>query len=237
MTFQDAQLKLLAFVQERIHNGELTERSFARMIGISQPHAHHVLKKVRKLSPKISDRILSFFNISIEDLTSADELEDNLLKRKRLEPSSQLACLDAPVGPGLPWPGAIDGRERFPIPFRLMTLPPGMVVAHLTHDPTMYKTLQGRDIAILDLSEAQRTDISPEGLYAVSRGGDTVLRHLRPGSNCCYLITDLVLEIPQHWERVPIARSEMPDLVKARVLWLGRKQDPGPSEAHPGVFW
>jgi len=35
LTFQDAQLKLLAFVQERIHNGELTERSFARMIGIA----------------------------------------------------------------------------------------------------------------------------------------------------------------------------------------------------------
>lgn len=164
MTFQDAQLKLLDFVQERIHNGELTERAFARMIGISQPHAHHVLKRVRKLSPRISDLILKLFNISIEDLTSDTELEDNLLKRKRLEPSSQLAILDAPVGPGLPWPVSIDWSERFPIPFRTMTLPPGTVVANLTPDPTMYRTLAGRDIAILDLSERQRMEISPDGL-------------------------------------------------------------------------
>jgi len=181
--------------------------------------------------------MLKLFNISIEDLTSEAELENNLLKRRSLEPASQLAFLDAPVGPGLPWPGALDGRERFPIPFRSMTLPAGLVVAHLTPDPTMYRTLQGRNVAILDLSEQQRTDISPEGLYAVSRDGDTVLRHVRPGARCCYLLTDLVIDVPEHWERVPIAHGALPDLVKARVLWLGRKQNREVGDSQPGVFW
>ncbi|HEY6392524.1 MAG TPA: XRE family transcriptional regulator, partial [Bryobacteraceae bacterium] len=58
MTLQDAQLKLLTHVRDRIHNGELTERGFARLIGISQPHAHNVLKGVRNLSPQIFDSIL-----------------------------------------------------------------------------------------------------------------------------------------------------------------------------------
>ena len=60
MTFREAQLKLLAYVVDRIHNGELTERGFARLIGISQPHAHNVLKGVRNLSPEIFDLILTF---------------------------------------------------------------------------------------------------------------------------------------------------------------------------------
>jgi plasmid maintenance system antidote protein VapI len=53
LTFQDAQQRLLAYVRDRIHNGELTERGFARMIGISQPHVHNVLKGVRNLSIEI----------------------------------------------------------------------------------------------------------------------------------------------------------------------------------------
>jgi hypothetical protein len=67
-TFGDAQLKLLAYVRDRIHNGELTERGFARQIGISQPHAHNALKGVRTLSPEVLDAILRHFHLSLLDL-------------------------------------------------------------------------------------------------------------------------------------------------------------------------
>jgi hypothetical protein len=63
LTFQDAQFKLLAYVRGQIHNGELTERGFARLIGISQPHAHNVLKGVRNLSPNIFDLALKYLAI------------------------------------------------------------------------------------------------------------------------------------------------------------------------------
>jgi hypothetical protein len=67
-TFQDAQLRLLAYVRDRIHNGELTERGFARRIGISQPHAHNALKGIRTLSPEVLDAVLSHFHLSLLDL-------------------------------------------------------------------------------------------------------------------------------------------------------------------------
>jgi hypothetical protein len=60
LTFREAQLKLLAYVVDRIHNGELTERGFARLMGISQPHVHNVLKGVRNLSPEIFDSMLIY---------------------------------------------------------------------------------------------------------------------------------------------------------------------------------
>ena len=63
MTYQDVQLRLLAYVRSQITNGELTERGFARLIGISQPHVHNVLKGVRKLSPNLLDLALKYLAI------------------------------------------------------------------------------------------------------------------------------------------------------------------------------
>jgi len=68
LTFEDAQLKLLAYIRNRIRNGELTERALARQIGISQPHVHNALKGVRTLSPKVLDSILRRFQLSLLDL-------------------------------------------------------------------------------------------------------------------------------------------------------------------------
>ena len=63
MTFQDARFKLLAYVRNEVRNGELTERRFARIMGISQPHAHNVLKGVRNLSPEVFDLMLKYLAI------------------------------------------------------------------------------------------------------------------------------------------------------------------------------
>ena len=83
MTFQDARLSLLAYVRDQVRNGELTERGFARLIGISQPHAHNVLKGVRTLSPEIFDLMLNYLHLSLLDLAPMDEIEAQLLRRRR----------------------------------------------------------------------------------------------------------------------------------------------------------
>lgn len=82
LTFQCAQLRLIAYVRERIRNGELTERGFARQIGISQPHAHNVLKGIRNLSPEVLDTILKHFRLSLLDLAPETCLEACLEKRQ-----------------------------------------------------------------------------------------------------------------------------------------------------------
>ncbi len=68
LTFEDAQFKLLAYIRNRIRNGELTERALARQIGISQPHVHNALKGVRTFSPKVLDSILRRFQLSLFEL-------------------------------------------------------------------------------------------------------------------------------------------------------------------------
>lgn len=224
MTFQDAQQRLLAYVRDRIHNGELTERGFARRMGISQPHVHNVLKVVRNLSLEISDSVLKTLHISLLDLIPFEDLEREWERRKSLEPVVELPFLDAPIGPGMPWPANIAWRDRFPAPFPRGAVPPGLVVARLNRDPRMPASLGSDDLGILDTSEWQRVDPSPEGLYAVEHQGEAVLRYVRPGARFYYLVTDTTLERPEEWEQINVSRAELSRFVKGRVLWIGREK-------------
>ena len=222
MTIQDAQHRLLTHVRDRIHNGELTERGFARLIGISQPHAHNVLKGVRNLSPQIFDLILKNFNMSLLDLAPVEDLEANLKQRKGQELVPEMGFLAARIGPGMPWPTRISIHERFPLPFQAQWTPAGIVAVRWVQDLSMHTTLSPFDIAVLDTSAGARAEISTGGLYVIDRNGEAVFRYMRPGAHGCYLITDTAMDRPELWERVDMG---LPDLVRARVVWLGRERD------------
>lgn len=72
-------------INNRIQNGECTERALARILGISQPHVHNVLKGIRRLQPKFADRFMQKFGISLIDL-----LQDSDLLAVLETPSSHL---------------------------------------------------------------------------------------------------------------------------------------------------
>ncbi len=225
MTYQDAQSKLLALVRDRIQNGELTERGLARRIGISQPHVHNVLKGVRNLSSEIFDLILEHFEMSLLDLAPAEDLEASLRGRRPAERTAEVAFLVSPIGPGMSWPMGIDRRQGFPLPFPSLVAPPDLLMAQLAADRDMAATLADADIALLDLSEQRRRDIVPNGLYVVSRGGEALLRYIRPGARWRYLASDTNLNRPIEWEELRLPLAERLEAVKARVLWLGRERD------------
>ena len=74
VTFTVLQCRLLGILRHRINNGEFTERSLARLVGISQPQVHNVLKGVRKLSPQTADLLLGTLKMTILDLLTQTEL-------------------------------------------------------------------------------------------------------------------------------------------------------------------
>jgi len=236
LNFQDAQQRLLAYVRDRIHNGELTERRFARMLGVSQPHAHNVLKGVRKLSVEISDSILRVLQISLLDIATIAELERNIKQRSGLGSISRIRFLGGAVGPGLHWPSAIDAERIFRYNTSDLPASESMIAAQLAPDPRMAATIEQAEIAILDTSERKRTSPSPEGLYVVERASDVVLRRVRPGARGYYLIADDALESPALWELI-VPPGGVLSLVKAQVAWLGQESDPGISLAQRGRFF
>ena len=78
MYFENLQLRLIAYIQQRVQCGELTERSLARHTGISQPHLHNMLKGARVMSPQMADILLHHLHITLVDL-----LDDNELAARR----------------------------------------------------------------------------------------------------------------------------------------------------------
>lgn len=77
-TFAAFEDRLIRFVVNRIQNGDCSERLLARLIGISQPHLHHVLKRTRSLRKDLADALLRHFEITLPDLLSKEELEAHL---------------------------------------------------------------------------------------------------------------------------------------------------------------
>jgi hypothetical protein len=64
-TFAHLQTRLLRHLRDKIRKGEITERSLAKITGISQPHLHNVLKGKRLLSTEKADRILSYLQMDL----------------------------------------------------------------------------------------------------------------------------------------------------------------------------
>jgi transcriptional regulator with XRE-family HTH domain len=68
ITFALLESRLLGHLRDKIRKGEVTERSLARITGISQPHLHNVLKGKRLLSTEKADRILSQLRLDLRAL-------------------------------------------------------------------------------------------------------------------------------------------------------------------------
>jgi AraC-like DNA-binding protein len=64
-----------ARLQQKIRNGEITERGLARLAGISQSHLHNALKGARVLRPCTADRVLRAVRLDVRDLLAAEEGE------------------------------------------------------------------------------------------------------------------------------------------------------------------
>ena len=77
------QARLIRFLNLRIQNGDFTERGLARILGVSQPQVHNVLKGARKLTPELADHLMCRFEMSVLDLLDSAELAGQALSRDR----------------------------------------------------------------------------------------------------------------------------------------------------------
>ena len=68
MNFGDLQQRIVALLRQRVSNGEVSERRLARMLGISQPHMHNVLRGKRSFSIETADAILRRLRLDLLDL-------------------------------------------------------------------------------------------------------------------------------------------------------------------------
>jgi predicted transcriptional regulator len=73
LDFRAMEDRLIHHLQDRIRSGEISERSLARVIGVSQPHLHNVLKGKYLFSVATADRILRHLQLDLLDLIDPQE--------------------------------------------------------------------------------------------------------------------------------------------------------------------
>ncbi len=223
MIFQELQARLVAALKARLQNGELTERRLARLTGISQPHMHNVLKGARILSPEAADRVLRCLRLLVLDLITAPELHRVACSQcPGRGDYREVPILEGWLGPGLPLPTAIDPAHRCPFPRPFVAALADPVVARLTADASMIAVVRHNDLVLLDRSQHSRSWPDEEGLYVVSRRGEGLIRRLRTQDRRVFFGTDAGPGWPGTWEEMLLENSHVLDIVRARVVWIGR---------------
>jgi transcriptional regulator with XRE-family HTH domain len=81
MTLGEIQQRFVAVLRKRIRSGELTERALARMVGVSQPHMHNVLKGKRTFSVETTDDIMRQLRMDVLDLVEPGEWAERRERR------------------------------------------------------------------------------------------------------------------------------------------------------------
>ena len=221
MFFGELREALLKNLRSRVSNGELTERGLARLVGISQPHMHNLLKGARELSPEISDRILFHLRLSALDLVDRSCLLRYIsAEQQDYSLYSYLPILSGRVGPGHPWPGAIEAHERFPVSLLSVSRMWHPVVVRLGDDVRMHPLFSDGDMVLLDQSVRARTEIDTQAWYVLKRGRVGLLRRLRSVGGVIHSITEDSLERPTAWERLPVQGRQLTHVVRARAQFV-----------------
>lgn len=224
MYLADLQAALLDILRTRVRNGALTERGLARLVGVSQPHMHNVLKGHRFLSQDLADRILQRLHISVFDLLDRRRLEDYLNAKKPAIPECvYVPVLSGVLGPGHAWPATVDKHQRFPVPAAQATGLTSAVVATLAEDARMQNVVSVGDFALLDQSLSARCMIDPDALYVLKRGNSGIIRRLRTSGRNVFIATDDSLGHPAAWERISLEIQHIQQVVRARATLLARE--------------
>jgi hypothetical protein len=224
MDFQLLQIRLIAHIKARVRNGDGTERSLARLSGISQPHMHNVLKGARVFSPELADQVLKRLRIDLLDLLEGREAGDIPRRASQEQPLHRtVGLLDGYIGPEHPYPAAVSGHGGYPfLPEDLQGLE-SPVAARLAPDPRMAELFSGGAVVLLDRSEARRGN-PEEGYYALDLGGgQSGIRLVRPGIQCLYLLGRDAGEDRQRWPSVALPDGGLLRLIKGRVSLVVRR--------------
>lgn len=222
MDFRLLQMRLVSHIRGRVRNGEISERSLARLTGISQPHIHNVLKGSRSLSPDMADQILHRLRIDLADLLTAGDGGAARRMRPSQEPAEPGACrtvalLDGWIGREYPYPQAV-GRERYPFPAADVDRLESPVAARFAPDPLRAPIFAGPGVVLLDRSERIRLGPDEEGYFALDLSGGGTIGLVRRATRHLYLWVCLA----GAWQSIPLPDRDPLDVIQGRVSLVVR---------------
>lgn len=221
MDFQLLQMRLISHVKARVRNGELSERSLARLTGISQPHIHNVLKGARLLSPDLADQVLQRMHIDLVDLLTAAEGRGSRGAPSRAPAEAAecraVALLDGWIGRGFPYP-QVASRTRYPFLAADVDCLESPVAARLAPDPLREPIFGAGGVVLLDCSARARSD-PDEGYFALDIYGGGAIGLVRRTRRQLYLW----VRPADTWEALALPDRDPTEVIQGRVSLVVRQ--------------
>jgi hypothetical protein len=215
--FQELQKKLVSLARERIRSGQFTERGLARSCDISQPHMHNVLKNIRSFSNESADRLMRALDIRVPDLLWRVSGEEDIQVRA-------VPILRNRIGPGTETDFTAF-RGNVPMPGWLLTDLIDPVTARLASDLVLPKALAANDLVLLDQNPAVRSARKTRGVWIVAESGGLRARYLRLNGARLSIANEATVQDPQQWVPVLLRGQNILDIVRARIVWIGREME------------
>jgi hypothetical protein len=219
--FKELQGKLIRIARGRVRAGELTERGLARMCGVSQPQIHNVLKSIRGLSTDSTDRLMQALDLTVSDLLWEISTEPHVDIRV-------IPIVKARIGPGS---DAVltATRGHIPLPRSLIGDVVDPLAARLGPDLVLPKAVAVHDLVVLDQNPAIRSAPGGSGIWVVSESSGLRVRYLRTEGTRLSIVNEVTLGDSQKWQAVPLEGRNILDIVRARIVWMGREMEREPA--------
>ncbi|MFB3827845.1 MAG: helix-turn-helix domain-containing protein [Bryobacteraceae bacterium] len=224
MDFTSLQFRLVAHIRKRVRSGEWTERGLARVTGISQPHVHNVLKGARLLSPELADQFLRHLRLDLVDLLEPSEVTGEM-------PVRIVPVTDGSLGPGHPFPSLERAKAHAPV----WTAHAGRLtrpaLVQLAPDPQLGSLFGSGDMALVECDHRAPGFPDPDAWYALDLGGEGLVRRLRLDNHTLALFPPAGPHSSNTY--VSVAEQHILDIVKAKVVWIGRNVEPPSVASRP----
>lgn len=218
--------RLIEIARQRVRAGQITESGLARLCGLSQPHMHNVLKNIRTLSTNSADRLMQALDLSVPGLLW--RIPEDIDAGVRAVP-----VIRNSIGPGMEATFSVfHGFIPFSVSLVKALVQP--IAARLAPDLVLPKLLAANDMALLDQNPAIRQQPSGNHYWVVADGSGLRIRYVRLGGAKVYLANEATVDDPRNWQSVSLADRDILDIVRARIVWIGREMEMAPSgPAHP----
>jgi hypothetical protein len=218
---QDLQRTLVDLVRDRVRTGQITERGLARLCGLSQPHVHNVLKRVRSFSDEAADQLMKALDIRVADLLwgamgeGAGGVRAVPLVRNRIGPGTE---------------GTLTSfRGNIPMPGWLLKNLIEPVTARLAPDLVLPAALAANDLVLLDQNPAVRAAPTGNGVWVVSESSGLRARYVRLTASRLYVGNEATRGDPQQWLSILLQGRNILEIVRAHIVWIGREMETEPA--------
>jgi len=182
---------------------------------------HNVLKKIRVLSIGSADRLMRALYIRIPDL----------LWKVSAEPDAGVRAIPMVrnrIGPGTDVV-LTSSRCHFPLPEWLLKGLIDPLAARLGPDLVLPASLAAHDVVLLDQNPQVRSAPGNSGVWVVREGASLRVRYVRAAGTRLYLANEATLAYPQKWHSIPLPGRNILDIVRARIVWIGREMEKEPA--------